>query len=94
MRTQAREQNSKAEGLGNIIISARVQAQNFVHIAVISGEHDDGCGNIRLAHKLARFSAQHIRQINVQYDEIKRRCFSLLYAGCRCRYVCGFKFFV
>ena len=66
----AGQQHGDAERLGDIVIGARLEAENGVRIAILRRQHDDRAGKSVLAQQLAGFAAIHIRQPDIEQDQI------------------------
>ena len=69
-RADAREQLFGAEGLRQIIVRARVQRGDLIALVAARGDDDDG--KLRpLAHRLDYLHPVHVRQAEVEHDEIR-----------------------
>ncbi len=66
----ARQQHCKAERLGDIVVGAGVEAEDLVGIRDLAGQHDDGRGQAALAQQTAGFAAVHVRQVDVEQDQV------------------------
>ena len=70
LRANARLQHRKLERLGDIIICARIEAQDRISIAVMACEHDDRAFDPLLAHQAAQIAAIRIGQAHIQNHQI------------------------
>ena len=68
----ARHEFAGAEGLGEVVIGAHLEARDAVHLVAPRGEHDDGCARL-FADAAADFHAPKLRQHQVQDDEVRPR---------------------
>ena len=66
----ARQQLGQAEGLGDVIVGARIQANDEVGILTASGKHEDGGGQSLGAHLAGDIKAVDVGQAEVQHDDI------------------------
>ena len=84
MGPYAGQQDRELEGLGHIIIGAGFKAEDLVGIGILTGQHDNRGGNPVLAHESAGFATVHVRQINIQKDEIRPLVAGNRHASARC----------
>ena len=64
------QQDGELERLSDIVIRTGLKAEDLVGIGVLAREHDDRSRNAVLAHQAARVAPVHIRQFNIEKDEI------------------------
>ena len=65
----ARQQLADAERLGDIVIGAEIQANNFVDFLPFGGEHHNRCGNFFGAELFADVVSTQARQHDIENDE-------------------------
>ena len=80
LRPDARQQDRELEGLGDIVIGARVQTQNGVAVGVMAGQHHDRAFHGCLAHALAQLAPIGVGQANIQDHKVILALFDLLHA--------------
>ena len=68
----AGKQFAGAEGLGDIVVGADLEAADFVFLGAAGGEHEDGEAGAGLAEALADGEAVEFGQHEVENDEIQR----------------------
>ena len=66
----ARQQLGEAERLGDVVVGARVEAADGVHLAVLRGEEHDRDGRAALAHALADLEAVDAGQPDVEDQQV------------------------
>ncbi len=71
-RSHAREQFFHVEGLGEVVVGARVDAGHFLVPEVAGGEQQHRCGNAGSTPALENGEAIDHRQAQVQYDGVIR----------------------
>ena len=70
MCADAGEQHAETEGLGHIIVSAGIEAQDGVRFRSLRGQHDDRTLVAVAAHDLAGFAAVEIGQVHVEENDV------------------------
>ena len=67
----AGQQRAEAEGLGDIVVGARVEAEDGVGLGVGGGQHDDRHRDPVPPHQLADLAPVHVGEADVQQDEVE-----------------------
>ena len=70
---QPGQQDRELEGLGHVIVGARVQPQDRVGIGVVAGQHHDGAFHVQLAQLLAQLASVGVGQAHVQNHQVEDR---------------------
>ena len=70
MGTNAGQQHAEAEGLGHIVIGAGVKPEDGIGIRCLAGEHDHRALVAVAADDLASLAPVHVRQVDVEKDQI------------------------
>jgi hypothetical protein len=65
----AGEQFAHAEGLGEVIIGAEIEADDLVNLLAFGREHQDGQGNLLCAELFADLVAAEARQHHVEQEQ-------------------------
>ena len=71
LSADAREQGAEAEGLGDVVVGAGIEAEDGVRLAVGGGQHDDRHRDAAPAHELAELAPVHVGQAEIQQDEVE-----------------------
>ncbi len=66
----AGEKDSEAEGLGDVVVGAGVEAQDGVGIRRLGRQHDDRGRDPRLADQTTGLAAVHVGQVDVKQDQV------------------------
>ena len=84
LRVNAGKQNRKFKGFVHIIVGAGLETENCVRIRNVPGQHDDRAFHALFAHHATNLAPVHVRQADVQNDEVGR-----LGSGARDPFVAG-----
>jgi hypothetical protein len=80
LRADAGQQDRELEGLGHIVVRARVEAQDRVGIGIMAGQHQDRAFHAPLAHPAAQLAPVGVGQAHVEDHQIVERGLDLLHA--------------
>ena len=69
-RANARQQFLSTKGLGDVVIGARIQRSHLVAFGTASRQDEDWNAG-RLSHLTAHINAVHVRQTEVEHDQIR-----------------------
>ena len=70
-RLDARDQLTRVEGLGHVVVRTHLQADDAIDVIALGGEHDDGQGVVRRAQAPADGQTILAGQHQVQHHEIE-----------------------
>ena len=71
LRAQPGQQHIEAERFGDVIVGAGIEAENFVGIGVVPGQHDDRRLDAVAPHQPADLTTIHIGQTDIKHDGIE-----------------------
>ena len=80
----AGQQHGELERLQDIVIGTRIEPQDLIGIGRIPGQHHDRRLEAALAQLLDGLAAIHVRQANVEHDEVEMAALGELdtFSGC------------
>jgi len=84
LSADAGEQHAELEGLGHVVVGARLQPEDGVGIRGLRRQHDDGAFEAAAAQELAGLAAVEIGKADIQKHEVDMTAARLLHA-LRCR---------
>ena len=64
----SRQQFAHPEGLGDVIIGAKVKPDDLVNFLALGSEHQDGCGDLFRAKLFADVIAAQARKHHIQHN--------------------------
>src|SRR5690606_18266495 len=82
----ARQEHGELERLRDVVIGAGIEAQDRVSVRSIAGEHDDRRLEARLAQSFAGLTAIHVRQPDVENDQVEMAVLCGFHAACGVSY--------
>ncbi len=69
-RADAREEHGEPEGLGHVVVGARLEPQDLVGVRILRRQHDDRALEAVAAQNLDRLATVHVGETNVEQHQV------------------------